>query len=64
MKADKRLRKDAEAGEKRIKVAEMKPKRKLPKIDLKELARDKRQNKKERLKFLEYYAKRIREGTA
>ena len=38
--------------------------RKLPKIDLKELARAKAENKRQRKKFLEYYAKRILAGTA
>lgn len=37
---------------------------KLPRINLKELAKIKRENKKQRMKFLEYYAKRIRQGTA
>jgi len=37
---------------------------KLPKIDLKELRLQMRRNKKQRLEFLEYYAKRIKAGTA
>ncbi|MFH0973437.1 MAG: hypothetical protein V1817_01465 [Candidatus Micrarchaeota archaeon] len=42
----------------------LKSRLKLPKIDLRELALQKRRNKKQRLEFLEYYAKRIRAGTA
>lgn len=37
---------------------------KPPKIDLKELRRAKAENKRARRKFLDYYAGRIREGTA
>lgn len=35
---------------------------KLPKIDLKELARQKRQNRRERMAFIEWYAKQVAEG--
>jgi len=37
---------------------------KLPKIDMKELARQKRKNRRERMKFIEWYAKLIAEGKA
>ena len=37
---------------------------KLPKIDLREIMADIKRNKKERRKFLDYYAERIRQGTA
>lgn len=37
---------------------------KLPKIDLKELAQQKRQNQRERMAFIEWYAKQISEGKA
>jgi len=37
---------------------------KFPKIDLKELARQKRQNRRERMKFVEWYAKLIAKGKA
>ena len=37
---------------------------KLPKIDLKELARQKRRNRKERMAFVEWYAKQVAEGKA
>ncbi len=37
---------------------------KLPKIDLKELARQKRRNQRERMAFVEWYAKQIAEGKA
>lgn len=35
---------------------------KLPKIDLKELARQKRQNRRERMAFVEWYARQVVEG--
>jgi len=35
---------------------------KLPRVDLKELARLKRLNRKQRLEFIRYYAKLVREG--
>ena len=37
---------------------------KLPKVNLKELAKDKASNKKQRRKFLDWYAARVRAGTA